>query len=526
MAGPEHTPPGAALQADVETRPKAVAAWLERLPYASPADAARQLVTALYGLNRQPLDEDARYTLLALYRPALARAAAGLEGLLGEGGVPPQPQQRQLGALLRGLHSEHAFGCKQALDTRPRRFGRASPKRIAGAAAQQMAALRDLQAACYLTHTSLPPGLWQDLHRLYAFIEASKRAEPTKRTGPDADDAEPADLIYRQALLLALADPPHMTHAERMQTRRYLDQLAGLAQFGAPPAGGGRGFLIRTDGDAAPNAFATGTAAGGLWLDTDALCRTLQETLARRNGGKAPGLSGAVDDEASLKLFTRLLRQWSGPAQRSFRRYAAGGGTVQLVAGVSTIHRLLDGLGQAPRPDAGGDAAVSGDVGAPAAAAPIVVNVTDWTVTNDSAAGLALLGAPNAPLNLKAGDALALRADTGEWSLAVVRWVRMRDADGGEIELGVERLAPRVRPLWLRALNGKRSRTEPALLLPGLPALKQPDRLLLPRRVYHVGMDADVWEDARRYTLTFGRLLEQTPSFDLVDFTLFEEAQP
>lgn len=524
MAGPEQTPPGAALSADVETRPKAVAAWLARLPYASPADAARQLVTALYGLNRHPLDGDARYALLALYRPALARAAAGLEGLLGEGGVPPQPQQRQLGALLRGLHSEHVFGCRQVLDTRPRRFGRASPKRIAGAAAQQMAALRDLQAACYLTYTGLPPGLWQDLHRLYAFAEASKHAEPARRAGSDGDDAQPADLIYRQALLLALADPPHMTHAELMQTRLYLDQLAGLAQLGAPPAGGGRGFLIRTDGDAPPSALAVGRAAGTLWLDTDALCRALHETMARRNGGRGPSGTGA--DEASLKLFRRLFKQWSGPARRSFRRYAASGGTVQLVAGISTIHRLLDGVGQAPRLDVADGTVAVADVGAPAAAAPIVVNATHWTVINDSAAGLALLGAPNAPLNLKAGDALALRADAGEWSLAVVRWVRVRDTDEGEIELGVERLAPRVRPLWLRALSGKRARTEPALLLPGLPALKQPDRLLLPRRVYHAGMDAGVCDAARRYTLTFGRLLEQTPSFDLVDFTLFEEARP
>lgn len=521
MAGPEQTPPGAALQADVETRPKTVAAWLERLPFASPADAARQLVTALYGLNRHALDEDARYALLALYRPALARAAAGLESLVGEGGVPPQPQQRHLGALLRGLHSEHAFGYKQVLEANPRRFGRANPKRIAGAVAQRMAALRDLQAACYLTYTSLPAGLWQDLHRLHAFAQASKLADLP------ADDALPVDLIYRQALLLALADPPHMNHAELVQTRLYLDQLAGLAQLGPCPGSGGRGFAIRTDGDDPPNAFAGEAPAGTLWLDTDPLCRALQETAARLHSGqsqRALGLAGPAEGEASLKLFKRLLKQWSSRVQRTFKRYAASGGAVQLVAGISTIHRLLDGVGQAPQFDSEGGVAI-GDVGGIAAAAPIVVNATRWDVINDSASGLALVGAPNAPLNLKAGDALALRADdASDWSLAVVRWARMRES--GEIELGVERLAPRVRPLWLRALDGKRARTEPALLLPGLPALKQPDRLLLPRRVYHAGMDADVWEEARRYALTFGRLLEQTPSFDLVDFTLFEEAQP
>lgn len=521
MAGSDPSSSGAVLQPEVETRPKAVAAWLDRLPFASPADAATQLVTALYGLNRHPLDEDARYALLALYRPALARAAAAIEASLGEGGVPPQPQQRQLGALLRGLHSEHAFAYQQVLDTNPRRFGRANPKRVAGAVAQRMAALRDLQAACYLTYTSLPPGLWQDLHRLRAFAQASELADI--RT----DDALPADLSYRQALLLALADPPHMNHGELVQTRVYLEQLAGLAQLGTLPASGGCGFAIRTDGDAAPSPFAADAGEGALWLDTEALCRTLHETASRLQAGKTPralGLPAAIDGEASLKLFKRLLKQWSGRAQRTFKRYPASGSDVHLVAGISTIHRLLDGATQSPRFDADDGSTAIGDVGL-MAAAPIVVNATRWSVINDSAAGLALVGAPNAPLNLKAGDALALRADdASEWSLAVVRWVRMRDSR--QIECGVERLAPQMRPLWLRALGGKPGRPEPALLLPGLSALKQPDRLLLPRRLYQAGMDADVWDEPRRYALTFGRLLEQTPSFDLIDFTLIEEAQP
>ena len=72
-----------------ETRPKALSAWLARLPYASPMETAQQLVTALYALNRRPLDETVRATLLALYRPVVARVGASLETLLAESGVPP-----------------------------------------------------------------------------------------------------------------------------------------------------------------------------------------------------------------------------------------------------------------------------------------------------------------------------------------------------------------------------------------------------------------------------------------------------
>ena len=124
------------------------------------------------------------------------------------------------------------------------------------------------------------------------------------------------------------------------------------------------------------------------------------------------------------------------------------------------------------------------------------------------------------------GDPLALRADdAAAWSLGVIRWIRMRDAQ--QVELGVERLSPQIQPVWVRPLRGHRKASpEPALFVPGLPALKQNDRLLLPRHLYQIGMDAEVWHPPHQYTLTFGRRLEHTPSFDLIDFTIFADEQP
>ena len=93
----------AALQHTVETRPKAVADWLARLPFANAADTARQLLVALHALNRHPLGEDDRHTLLALYRPVIERATASLDALLADALLPPNAQQRQIGSLLREL---------------------------------------------------------------------------------------------------------------------------------------------------------------------------------------------------------------------------------------------------------------------------------------------------------------------------------------------------------------------------------------------------------------------------------------
>src|SRR5512139_661383 len=273
-----------AQQHPVETRPKATAEWLDRLPFASPVDTAQQLVMALYALNRRPLGEDERHALLVLYRPVVARAAAGLEALLAETGVPPHAQQRQTGVLLRELLVEHSIGYKHLLlALANRRFGRPSPRRIAEVAARLLAALRDIQAACYLAYSPPPDGLWLEMHQLY------RLAQTTEMADNPVDDALPASLVYRQALLLALADPPHLSRAELAHARLYLDKFAALAVLSpatAPPPANGFAVMADSDRGAAPQSASL--KEGDLWLDADALCRHLQETAVRLRTGDSP----------------------------------------------------------------------------------------------------------------------------------------------------------------------------------------------------------------------------------------------
>lgn len=513
------------LQQTPETRPKAVAEWLQRLPFASPADTARQLVMALYTLNRHAPGADEYHALVALYCPVVARVAASLESQFADSGVPPHAQQRQIGTLLRELQTELGIGYKQILLAMAnRRFGRASPKRTAEVSARVLTALRDTQTACYLTHTPLPAGLWQEMHQIYAFAQTSNLADNA------VDGAISPSLAYSQALLIALADPPHMNHAELVHTRLYLDQFAALAMLTSAPVASHCGFPIQADGDSPPSHFAASQPHDGLWLDTDALCRHLHETVLRLYKGETPhriGLPAGMEGELSLTLCKRLLKQWSTGAQRAFKRYATPDSTVQMVAGVCAIHRMLEMVPQAAQRQQDDEADSLPIHGVePIFATPAAVSATPWTVGNDSASGLALYGTPDAPLNLKVGDPLALRADdAAAWSLGVIRWIRMGSAQ--QVELGVERLSPQVQPVWVRLLRGhNKTNPEAALFVPGLPALKQNDRLLLPRHLYGIGMDAEVWHPPHQYTLTFGRRLEHTPSFDLIDFTIFADEQP
>ncbi len=515
--------PDPALRLPFEARPKALAQWLEHLPFASPLDAGQLLATALHGLNRLTLDLTTRQDLLLLFHPAVMRAAANLEPLMTDAGVPPLAQQRQASTLLRTLMQETCVAYKGLLQgLTSQHSGRGHARRQAEFSARLMAALRDWMAACYLGYGTPPAGLWHEMHSLYRSVQAAGMSET------ESGDTVPASVAYRQTLLLALADPPRMNRSEFLHTQYYLDQLARLAQLHpAARAPDTCGFAVPANSDRSP-AQADGTDAP-LWLDTDALCRALHDALIRMRTGESPrriGFHPAMEGELSLTLGKRLLMLWRTGAKRGFQRYPADGTAIEVVAGVSAIHRLLDNaLLQAAAPqDEDPDSALIADT-TPIGAGPAKFFTSLWTLRNDSATGLALSATPDAPLNLKVGDALALRpriegdAEPDEhWSLAVIRWVRMDDTR--RVELGIERLSPMIQPVWVRPLRGRhKGSPEPALYVPA--ERKQPDRLLLPRLVYQSGMDAELWHPPRQYLLTFGRRLEHTSSFDLIDFTLF-----
>ncbi|OZA41395.1 MAG: hypothetical protein B7X81_14120 [Hydrogenophilales bacterium 17-61-76] len=391
---------------------------------------------------------------------------------LAGAGVPPRAQQRQLGVLLRELQIEYSIGYKHLLlaQIQPR-SGRINARRLAEVTARLMAALRDVQLACFLTRTVLIPDLWREMHALYAYVQRTRLADSA------TNDTPAPSLAYRQAVLLSLADPPHMSHAEILFTWRYLDQSAGLAQLGSLPVPTQLGFVIQTGGDTAPSPYTASQIAASLWLDSEALCSQLHATILQLRSGASPsrvGLPPEMEGEFSQSVCIRLFKHWSSGVARTYRRYPTPGRPVQTVAGVGAIHRMLEKTEQAARPES-----LETD--------PHQIHIVAPSFTGVAAA-------------------------------STVQWI----SDARQVELGVERLSPQIQPAWVRPLRGGKL-AEPALFVPGLASLRQNARLLVPHHLYQIGMDAEVRHAHRRYMLTFGKRFEHTPSFDLIDFTIFAD---
>ena len=427
-----------ALHYSVETHTRQVEAWLQRLPLASPVNAARQLLTALASMNRVQLDAGIRHKLLTLYRPMITRIAGELEMLIAETCIPPAAKQRQTGALMRELLVELAYGYKRVLLAMASvRLTLGADKAVSEVTTQIMTVLSDILAVSYRTYSPFPAGVWREMHQLYRLARESGFSDL-------ASAGITPSLVYRQALLTALADPYRMQHAELVHTRLYLERfghLARLVKNGDNPSR--EGFFIATETDA-PIAQTPGNTHGALWLQTGALCGHLQETAVKLKLGDTPrqiGLPHEIESGLAQHLFMSLFKNWSKVAQRVFKRYPSVEAEIRLVPGVPAIHRLLE-LSAAPRPPEGrasGGVPLAGaaegslrsggePAGVPLAGAAPTTGSGDpalivpdnqppayppeaslWKVMNDSAGGLALYGHPGAPLKLKAGDAIVIQ---------------------------------------------------------------------------------------------------------------------
>lgn len=504
----------------VDIRPKQVAVWLERLPHGSPNEAARQITGMLAAMNRAPIGDTERYRVLIQLHPAIARTAAHLEPQLAGAGVPPTQAAWQAGAQLRDLLRELGYGYKRVLLGLSGRSRRAGDKqRLIDVASLVLITLRDLQYAYYQTYTPLPQGLWRETHRVYHFTQDTGFAD----LPATAETATPS-LIYRQALLLSLADPHRLEPAALLHTRRYVERFAALAELrsGLDSPGPMRFFIRREASQSAAQPLAD-EPRSGLWLHTGQLCQHLQTSAARLASGDPPrilGLPEGMEGESGQALLQRLQRSWRQRSVRNYRRTPAPAATLRLVAGVNAVHRLLLDHGNPAEAEGAEPTEINvSDSALPTAGA---TRTSTWELVNDSAGGVALAGMPELPHSLNIGDPLALQeAATGHWSLGVIRWIRMHDAR--EIEMGVERLSPSVEPVWIRPVRRRQlTRPQPALLLRGVAAQRRRDCLLLPPQVYRSARDVELLHDQQLDCVTFGPRLERTPSYDLVEFSRFQ----
>lgn len=551
-----------------ETDPREARAWLASLPLADAGNAARDLYQALYALNRLDIGAPTRLELMELYRASVATVSTVLQTQLNGLALPLPPTARQMAEFLRQLHMEMAIGYKCAFqDLQIARVPWGKKGQLALATARALAYLGEVLRHSYEVYMPQPPGVWTEIHALYRYAEAQGSLEQVVEAGTGENVGQTIGHHYRAILLLALCNPYQLPQNECTHAATFLSHWAHKAAITddtnvADPAGH---FLVNLAADKPPTPMAqqrnVRPSADLRVLNTIELVRTVHsfsKRLQQGEGSHILDLGSNLTSTAAREMLRRMIKFWGVTPTRRYARTKTRG-YLYLCTGINALHFFVGGrkpfvppmevppeaplepgedlarkteakaladAGKAGKGIAGGEAA-GHDVspGLPTwladakLATPDAYPVDRWQLRDESASGLLLAHEGEVAMQLRVGDVLGMQGvNGGGWHAGVIRWIKSPEAR--RIEMGVERLAPRLMPVAVCPSDSLATkRYVQGLLLPAMPVLQRPTTLLVPRGIYEPARDLELtMEDGSRRVVRALRLLERTASFDQVIF--------
>lgn len=516
---------GESLQLKAEIRPRQVKTWLEALPLANIVEAARNVSEALISLNRTPLDADTRFKLLELYTKAINNLVPELQHKYTMAALPLPEKNREAANLARRLFVELAYGYKIIL------LERVEKKRIRLGSLQlhlliqrAMAALSKALCAFYKTYSPTPPGMWSEIHQLMQLALQRKLHDEPVDGGRNSISA-----TYKQALLLALANPYKLMLGEVDRVNEYLVEHGNLAKL--HPMQDTLGtlgvFLINLDSDAPPKSLEQQNdktkAHNHILLGTDVLVSTLNDQIAKLESGRTQNAFNLPDyaKQASyLNLMRRLLKDWTFMPKRKFQRMP-NNNVMEICVGLRAACHFISA-----RPEAVERETLDFSIDAASLMSPVTYKsapqfaTSEWTVTNESAGGMGLKCISGATQPIRIGEIIGLRSeDNQNWNIGVVR--RVFSDNPENLELGVQMLAPAASPIIIKpVVAGPKETFQAALLLPEIRPLNQPATIVAAPATFRSKLEFLIYQNSVISHVRAMRLVEQTASFDQFQFSI------
>ena len=543
--------------------PKGTDAWFTTLPKTNFGELARQLFQALQQFNRVEVPDGRRIEVAERLGEAVDYLARNLQRHYTDTAFPLADKAAQVAALVRELDAEMAASYKIVVERILGGIHEADDQRHLTIAVNR--AVRYLGRTLYravLVYQPWPAHYWREIHTLYAFAAKNGLAnQPIRERLGDNDSPAPTLTdLYRQAVVLAAAEP------QRLRQREIEAVFQNGVRWGkALDVSSAEGIevkpthrLVDLTADKEPmlvERLAEPAKGRFLLVDLAPLADTLRAEL-EKIGGEAP-------QEAHRKLVGAMLQQlsdsWVQPPTRRFSRTRLVF-ELRVLVGLAAIHRELSSQHAAVAAPRRGqarhltpesvayalaplgldllseDPAVTGpkeqpinfhsDQDAAPASPPVAVTVR---TNNESAAGYCIEWyAQNAP-RIRVGEVLGIQSvhEDMQFSVGLIRWIQYATRDS--LRVGVELIAPQCRAVNsyvgdLRAVRDRRSlKTEPALLLPAVPAGDRPATVLLPTIKHKQGDVVWLYSEAADQRVRLGELVDATGACSRFAFDVLEE---
>ncbi|WP_157670639.1 hypothetical protein [Chitinibacter sp. GC72] len=500
------------LSSVVQTDPKKLRDWLIALPTANVIDAGRMILDALAVLNRVKVEPDLRALLLTEYQNSLEMLTGAFEMAYASPGLPMKESARAAAQLARNVWYELAVGWKIAIHDKneEKRFGffssgnKTSPVLLQ---ALLYAYWRVYQMSGRLYQT-LGEGMWFEMHQIFRYCAENKILDEPKNDNPKDKSSRPIATLYKQMVLLALADPHRFAGPELDKVIEIIENYAPHAHFQplSKLASSAGFFLIELNSDKPPcfvgNRSLDHYAGQAVLFDTIELAKKLYKA-EHSVEAKAPMAKDRAKVQIWLEILRRVIRQWSIVPHRLYQRIPAQS-TISVALGLRrTAFRLNHELGQGTErvPLNEGD-----------------LLLTQWQVVNESPGGYGILAHELPREQANAGEIVALSvAEESNWMVASIRWLHQHQ--NGSMEMGLQVMSAKAQAILLRPTQQQGLDFVPALLLPAIPALKQSARIATQKGLYTPLREYAVLLGDKSLMLRAAKLIEQQNGYDLFEFT-------
>lgn len=498
-----------------DSSPEKVRAFLSSLPTNDPKRASRLLIAKLVALNEANLAGRARLRMLDMFRDHVDWLLPQLEIRVAKVTPPVSASLREAAYCIEKLLKELATAYSRAALEVPRSWlPLATSRQIQTPLTRAMDFHARRLALSQRLYARSPSSVWVELHKLFQVARdwgiADQEIE-SPHTSPLR--------VYRDALLLAFAQPTKLMHGDFSRVHAYLTAHGELAEIVS-----GRKvedplcvFAIPRGRDKPGVAYSkradVGFEHGELVLLTHRLVERLESQLKRLRDGIAPGALGLPDEArtpAYRDLMQRLIVHWRGDrSTRSARmRFHP---RVELWVGLREIWRALRAEAPTETPHA--------DI----TARETPLRSSEWIIVNESSRGFALKFMSGALPPINVGEVVALKSkERGAPFVCLVRWIQSNSPE--HFEVGLQQLAPMVVPAVYKSSEVEPVASEPVLFFPEVPAQKRgPAVVAAPNRLQS-NQEFSLRHRHGRLSLRANRIIEKTPSIELIEVVVPQAA--
>ncbi|MFZ5594559.1 MAG: hypothetical protein ACOY4D_09940 [Pseudomonadota bacterium] len=527
-----------------DAHPVKVKAWIDNLPLANPGETAHSIYCALTSINRVIIPVQHRCQILKLFRPPLRHVMNMLRKHYIGISFPLSDTGMKAALLARELQIEMAHGYKIALNNLV-----SHPSTLPTMAKtlpilhHAMRYLIEALLTSYQAYMSSPSTVWRDIHQMYLYAENKTLHESAihDKEDPLISHHSISDL-YKQALLLALANPYHLPQRDIGIIATALEKWSGYAKlsFVSGLETSPESFLIDLEKDeptSVPAAKRNPRLTLYRLLELTGLINHLRE-LSNNNHTQTNTI-------LSSELLRKLITAWGVPMKRHFSRmnknsriiavlgmdalYQACGGTLPRSDSAVTsressamnqgkaqftsrpvmgIHGPQENWNGKERGDEERNAPDVWDVttqtdyfrkqqaGKEAQAEEKAVQATtpaypryNCEVVNESAGGACLAWEGNKKeAKFKIGELIGVSTadeeNAHEWGVAVIRW--MKHVKKSRMEFGIQMISPIAEAVSLRRSDEEAQNTahEMGLLLPEIKVIHQAATLIVPSHLF------------------------------------------